>query len=169
MTDEELLQLRRDVQRLLDVEAIHCLKHAYFRCDDTADFEEMASLLHDDFEAHFVGGSYEWKLQGKAAFMEMTRKSFTADVVAQHNGHTPEITVLSDTEATGIWYLHDNFWNLKSRHYTHGTALYRDRYVKENDRWLLRASAYERIYEIVEPIVTEPNFTVRYLARHGTR
>ncbi|CAB1367660.1 nuclear transport factor 2 family protein [Denitratisoma oestradiolicum] len=165
MPHEDLIQLHRDIRRLQDIEEIQRLKHAYFRCDDTANFEEMATLLHEDFEVNFVGGTYEWRLQGKAAFMEMTRKSFTADVVAQHHGHTPEITVLSETEASGIWYLHDNFWNLKSKRYTHGTALYRDRYVKENGRWLLRASAYERIYEIVEPLVTPPNFTVRYLAK----
>lgn len=165
MTEAEFLQLRQDIQRLSDIEKIQRLKHAYFRCNDTANFEEMASLLHDDFEAHYLGGTYEWHLQGKQEFIKAITKSSSPSAVAQHNGHSPEIALLSDSEATGIWYLHDNFWQLRAKVYTHGTALYRDHYVKENGRWLLRASTYERIYEIVEPIVTEPNFTYRYLAK----
>ena len=61
-----LEELRRDVQVLMDIEAIKQLKHAYFRCIDTANFEELAGLFHQDVSVHFIGGSYEWKLQGRA-------------------------------------------------------------------------------------------------------
>ena len=40
--------LRRDIQRLMDMEAIKQLKYAYFRCVDTANLEELATLFHDD-------------------------------------------------------------------------------------------------------------------------
>ena len=40
-------EVRRGVQMLMDMEAIRQLKHAYFRCLDTANFEELADLLHD--------------------------------------------------------------------------------------------------------------------------
>ena len=38
-------ELRGDVQRLMDMEAIKKLKHAYFRCIDTANMEELATLF----------------------------------------------------------------------------------------------------------------------------
>ena len=58
-------ELRRDIQRLMDMEAIRQLKYAYFRCVDTANLEELATLFHEDVSVHFIGGTYEWKVQGK--------------------------------------------------------------------------------------------------------
>ena len=58
-------ELRNDIQRLMDIEAIKQLKHAYFRCVDTANLEELATLFHDDVTVHFRGGNYEWKLQDR--------------------------------------------------------------------------------------------------------
>ena len=46
--------LRKDVQRLMDMEAIRQLKHAYFRCIDSANFEELATLFHEDVSVHFI-------------------------------------------------------------------------------------------------------------------
>jgi len=58
-SDGGIDELRGDIQRLMDIEAIKQLKHAYFRCIDTANLEELATLFHDDVEAHFIGGNYE--------------------------------------------------------------------------------------------------------------
>ena len=41
-------ELREDIQRLMDIEAIRQLKHAYFRCVDTANLEELGTLFHQD-------------------------------------------------------------------------------------------------------------------------
>jgi len=163
-----LEELRRDVQRLMDMEAIRQLKHAYFRCIDTANFEELAGLIHDDVSVHLVGGSYEWRLEGKDAYLGEIRKSFHRHAVGHHNGHQPEIQMLSDTEATGIWYLADHMWVLDAKFYTLGTALYWDRYLKTNGRWQIRETRYRRIYEITRPIETVPDFAVRYLERYGS-
>ncbi|HQR03555.1 MAG: nuclear transport factor 2 family protein [Proteobacteria bacterium] len=166
MSNDDLAQLRRDIQMLKDAEAIRNLKGAYFRCADTSNLTEIATLFHDDVEVKFVGGTYEWDLKGKKAYLEALTQGFNPNVVAQHHGHTPEIHVLNEREATGTWYLYDNFWNLGEGRYTYGTALYRDYYVKENGRWLIRRTAYKRVYEVVEemPKDKEPNFTYRWLA-----
>ncbi len=55
-----LEELRQDIQRLMDMEAIKQLKYAYFGCVDTANLEEVATLFHEDVSVHFVGGTYEW-------------------------------------------------------------------------------------------------------------
>lgn len=149
------------------MEEIRQLKYAYFRGIDTADLDLLAGLMHPDVTVHFIGGGYEWRLAGREQYVQTIAEQFNSHVVAQHNGHHPEIRILGPTEAEGIWYLYDNFYNLRERLYTHGTAFYHDRYEKVDGKWLIKATAYERNYEIVEKMETLPNLTVHYLASHG--
>lgn len=161
-------ELRKDIQRLMDIEAIKQLKHAYFRCVDTANLEELASLIHEDVTVCFKGGSYEWKLDGKQQYLDNIGASFSKESVGHHNGHQPEIQMLSETEATGLWYLADNMWLLKHNSKTFGTALYWDRYEKVEGKWLIKDTQYERIYEMREVLTEAPNLASHYLAVHGT-
>lgn len=159
-------ELRADIQRLMDMEAIRQLKHSYFRCIDTANLEELATLFHEDVLVHFVGGNYEWKLQGKQEYVDSIGASFSNQSVGHHNGHQPEIQMLSEAEATAIWYLADNMWILNHGHFTTGTAIYWDRYVKEDGRWLIRETRYERLYEI-NRLGEKPELASHYLGAHG--
>ena len=167
VTPGGLEELRGDVQRLMDIEAIKQLKHAYFRCIDTANLEELGTLFHDDVTVHFIGGTYEWKVQGRQDYLANIGYSFNKASVSHHNGHQPEIRILSATEATGVWYLADHMWLLNHKAKTHGTALYWDRYVKEDGRWLIRETRYERLYEINEH-VEPPPLSSHYLGAHGS-
>ncbi len=166
-TDGDVEALRRDVQRLMDMEAIRQLKYAYFRCIDTANMEELATLFHEDVHVHFKGGSYEWKLSGRDEYISNVGQAFNSRAVGHHNGHHPEIQVLSDTEATGIWYLADNMWILDHRFFTTGTALYWDRYQKVDGRWLILETRYERVYEINSQLEEPPTLSSHYLGVHG--
>jgi hypothetical protein len=167
VTEGGIDELRRDLQRMMDIEAIRQLKGSYFRCIDTANIEELATIFHEDVSVHFVGGNYEWKLQGRDEYLESIRKSFHNQAIGHHNGHHPEIQILSETEATGIWYLTDNMWMLDASFFTTGTALYWDRYVKEDGRWQIRETRYRRIYEINKAIEENPGFSTHYLATYG--
>ena len=162
-------ELERRVRVLRDIEALKRLKHAYFRCIDTANLAELAQLTHPEVTTSYVGGSYRIELRNREEFLEMIGSSFHAECVARHNGHHPEIEVTSETEATGTWYLHDDFLNLREMIRTEGTAIYRDRYLKVDGRWVISHQSYERIYERVEPITTVPTLTVNTLARVGRR
>jgi len=164
----DLDALQRDVQRLFDIEAIKQLKHAYFRCIDTANFDELETLFHPEISVHFVGGFYEWRCEGREEFMANQRKSFHKRAVGHHNGHQPEIQIQSEREATGLWYLADHMWILEHQFYTTGTALYADRYVKEDGRWWIRETKYRRIYEISRSLEENPPFSAHYLANEGS-
>ncbi|MBP8926060.1 MAG: nuclear transport factor 2 family protein [Pseudomonadales bacterium] len=161
-------ELRRDIQMLMDIEAIRQLKHAYFRCVDTANFTELAELFHDEVTVHFIGGTYEWKLNGKAEYLAAVTQAFNAQAIGHHNGHHPEIQILSETEATGIWYLADNMWQLSSNHFTTGTAIYWDRYRKVDGRWLMIDTRYRRIYELNSQLPETPRPATHYLGAFGT-
>lgn len=169
LQENQLEALARDVRMLKDIEDIKRLKYRYFRCIDTANVDELAGLLTEDVTAHYAGGSYTISLQGRAQLLEMVAGAFHADAVAQHNGHHPEIDLVSETEAKGTWYLHDVFLDFRRMVTTRGTALYRDDYVKVDGQWKIRHTGYERVYEIVEPIESKPNLVAHYLAKHGRK
>lgn len=160
--------LRGAIQLLLDIEAIKRVKHAYFRCIDTGNFEELVALFHPQVSVHFVGGTYEWKLQGRDEYIGSISQAFHTRSVGHHNGHHPEIEILNESEATGIWYLADHMWVLDQGNYTMGTAIYWDRYEKVDGRWLIKDSRYERLYELNERLTEEPRFDSHYLAKCGT-
>jgi hypothetical protein len=161
-------ELRRDIQTLMDIEAIKQLKHAYFRCLDTANFAELSELFHEDVSVHFIGGSYEWKLSGRKEYVDAVSKAFSNQAIGHHNGHQPEIQILSETEATGIWYLADSMWILSGKFFTTGTALYWDRYVKNEGRWTIKETKYRRIYEASQILDENPRLSAHYLGEHGT-
>lgn len=55
---DSLAGIACQLQLLQDIEAIKRLKHAYFRCIDTASLAELEGLLHPEVTTCFVGGSY---------------------------------------------------------------------------------------------------------------
>ena len=159
--------LAHRIQRIEDIEAIKQTKYKYFRCFDTANLEELAETLTEDITLSVVGGVYGFTLEGRDAYLEMVRDGAHAEMVTQHNGHHPEIQILSDSEATGIWYLADNMWILDARYFTTGTALYWDRYRKSDGRWQITETRYERIYEISRMLDEALEPTSHYLGVHG--
>jgi len=167
--DESPRSLRKAIQMLLDIEAIRRVKHAYFRCLDTGNFEEIEQLFHPDVTLHFIGGTYEWKLQGRANYVASLEQSFHTRSVGHHNGHHPEIQILSPDEATGIWYLEDNMWIMSNKNFTTGTAIYWDRYKKVDGKWLIFDTKYERIYELNERTPVDPKFDYHYLGKYGQK
>jgi hypothetical protein len=165
----QLEQLAAQVQQLLDIEQIKQLKYRYFRYFDTADIEAIATVFHPDVTLDVNGGIYRFRIEGRDKYLDMVREGAHADMIMQHNGHHPEIEILSPLEARGVWYLQDNVWEFRRKLHITGAALYRDRYVKMNGAWLIREIHFQRIHEIVEPVREVPNVTFSYLAEHGKR
>ena len=109
----------------------------------------------------------KWKLEGRDEYLGSIQNAFHRESIGHHNGHHPEIQILDENEATGIWYLSDNMWVFNFNFFTTGTAIYWDRYVKRDGRWLIKETRYERIYEINEAIEQRPALSTHYLAHHG--
>lgn len=169
IADDSPRALRDAVQMLLDIEAIKQTKHAYFRCIDTGNFEELETLFHPEVTVHFKGGTYEWKLSGREEYLKSLRQAFHARSVGHHNGHHPEIQILGLTSATGIWYLADHMWVMNYKAYTIGTAIYWDRYEKVDGRWRIRDTRYERVYELNQRLDEDPSFASHYLGKYGAK
>ncbi|MBS0367091.1 MAG: nuclear transport factor 2 family protein [Proteobacteria bacterium] len=152
---------------LVEMENIKRVKYRYLRAMDTGDHGLLARLFTPDVTAHFVGGSYDVSITGRAQLLEYLAASVTADVVINHNCHHPEIDLTGPDTADGLWYLQDWYFNQRDRHLVRGAAFYRDRYRKLDGEWLIAHTGYERVFEIVEDNVAPINFTANMLGKRG--
>ena len=157
------------LQQLSDLEDIKLLKHAYFRCIDTANEAELITLFTDDVNIDLRGGGYRAQLQGKQTMVDFIASAFNSDIIAQHHGHMPEIRFTGPDTAEGTWYLEDRFINPERATDTIGSAIYRDRYVRTDAGWRIAHSEYDRVYEVVMPIDPRQEVTSHLLARTGRK
>ena len=70
--------------------------------------------------------------------------------ISMHMGHTPEITIDSETTATGRWYLEDKLIFTDGKYKDvgiNGGAFYTDKYEKIEGQWYILETGYVRIYE----------------------
>lgn len=155
------------LQQLSDFEDIRTLKHRYFRGIDTADIELLRPLFTEDVEIDYRGGSYRAKLSGRDNMVEFLANSFHAGALAMHHGHMPEITLVGEDTAEGIWYLEDLFILLDAGIKTQGTALYKDVYRREDGEWKIARSEYDRVIEFISPLKSDVNVTAHYLSKVG--
>jgi uncharacterized protein (TIGR02246 family) len=157
------------LQQLSDFEDIRTLKHRYFRCIDTAQADELAELFTEDVQVDYRGGNYRVQLSGRDAMLKFLANAFHSDAAAMHHGHMPELRLTGQDTAEGSWYLEDIFINTTARTRTAGTAIYRDRYKRVDGRWLIAATEYDRVIEVIEPLSPEVQVTHQHLARHGLK
>lgn len=153
--------------RLEDIELIRRLKYSYTRGLDTGDMATVAAVFAEDATVDYRGGTYHFQMTGRDAIVEALTGMFNAQFVGSHTVHMPVIDIISDDEATGTWTLLDYALNLaEGNKTTVGAAIYRDRYVKRDGRWLIAFSDYERVYERVY-IDPAPGLTAHFLAQRG--
>lgn len=145
-----------ELRKLVATEQIKRLKYAYLRTLDLKRWDEMAELFTDDVATDYGDGKYAFA--GKAAVLDFLRRSLgDPGIVSVHQVHHPEISVDDDLEhAVGVFYLQDTVINTgvgpmrgTAGFTLHGTAFYRDAYVKQDGRWRIRHIGYERVYEEV--------------------
>ena len=164
---DEVKVLRGELNRLAIIEAVKRTKYKYWRSFDTADLEGMASVLHEDVILSVEAGVYSMAYEGCDAYVNMVRERAHADMISHHNGHHPEIDVISDDEAIGTWYLYDDLHEFRRGMRLFGTAFYRDRYVRVDGQWKIRYSQFHRIYEIKEELPPREAVVTSYLETHA--
>jgi hypothetical protein len=140
----------RTLEDLLDIHAIHQLKHRYLRCLDQKAWEELETCFTEDATASYGGGAIE--LEGREAILRFLTESMgSTGMLTSHRGTQPEIELTSPGEATGTWALEDVVIHQDFGVTIHGASFYADRYVKVDGRWLIRSTGYKRTYEEIWP------------------
>jgi ketosteroid isomerase-like protein len=140
-TDDPTAQL---VQKLWDIEQIKQLKARYFRLIDTKDWEAWRDLFTDDC-LHHLPQEANRPPTPNADYLEQVPQ-FLAGAMTVHHGHMPEITILSDTEAEGIWSMFDYVLMPGKPEGIKGYGHYEETYRKGADgRWRISSKRNTRI------------------------
>jgi len=125
-----------------DLEAIRMLKARYCRTMDTKDWAAMRGLFADDVTIDTVesGGTV---ITGADAFMAFLVEAI-GDVLTVHHCHTPEIQLVSGTEASGVWAMEDML-RFPDGSEMHGYGHYHETYQKLDGSWRIASSTLTRL------------------------
>jgi hypothetical protein len=124
--------------QLVDLEAIKQLKARYFRALDTKDAVQLRRVFGDDCRFEGTSRRFAGPDEFVAGIGDHLRGAITV-----HHGHGPEIRLLGDDQARGVWAF-NNYVDWPgtgdgARSYGH----YEDNYTRRGDEWtisLLRLS-----------------------------
>lgn len=130
---------------LVEIEAIKRLKYKYLRCVDTKNWDGLAECFVEDAESSFSSGAYSY--DNREAIINFLKEGLPVTRLSMHQGHQPEIELISDTTATGTWALEDYLIDTEGNWSMHGAAFYRDEYVKIDGEWKIKSTGYDRIFE----------------------
>jgi hypothetical protein len=156
-----------EIEKLIAIEEIKQLKGRYFRGMDTKNWTLFRSLFTEDVEIDTseaftpldhagepiernlpaVPPNSALKITGLDAFMELQHVHLD-NVSTVHHGHMPEITLLSDTQATGVWAMEDKLrWpdGGGALRTMHGYGHYHERYIRTDDGWRIRSLKLTRL------------------------
>jgi hypothetical protein len=155
-----------EIERLTAIEEIKTVKARYFRCLDTKDWlgyqavfapdavldTREALSVRDPITGQFDRAPQTEELpNGCVAVAAYVRKS-VEPFITVHHGHMPEIEILSDTQARGIWSMEDRLWLRDPT--SHGEAPfnmlrgfghYHETYEKVGGRWLIKTLKLTRL------------------------
>lgn len=149
MTLEERIEaLEKEIQKLNDIEAIKQLKAKYFRCLDGKLWDELETTLSPNIETSYSDGKLVF--HSPKEITEYLAAAMPKEEISMHMGHTPEITIDSETTATGRWYLEDNLIFTDGKYKNvgiNGGAFYTDKYEKIDGQWFIKETGYVRIFE----------------------
>ena len=140
------------MNELLEIERIKQLKGRYFRYLDGNEWQAMADeVFTEDAQGRYSDGDLSF--DGRDAIIGFLSKFMDGpNLLTMHTGHHPEISLTSDTTATGIWYLHDVVIVPAIKRITHGNGIYHDEYRKVDGEWRVSLTGYQRLFEIQDAL-----------------
>ena len=138
------MNIEKEVQRLMDIEAIKDLKNRYARmCNDNHNYELVDTIFSPDVRWECSPDDPWGSAVGREAFIELF-KGFQKQMDGRCLGHNitnPIITFDDDTHAHGHWHL---FGAFKSGEESKGAGVgfleqgyYDDDYVKIDGKWYI--------------------------------
>jgi acetyl esterase/lipase len=137
---------RNDADALAAIESIRQLKARYFRLMDTKQWDAMAAVFARNARLFDEESQTGWT--GRDAIAAgLARVLAKARTV--HQGHMPEIELLSDTEARGVWSMND--WVDTPEFTLDGWGHYHERYVFEDGAWRIADERISRLRVVRTP------------------
>ena len=155
-----------DLSRLVAIEDIKTLKARYFRGVDTKDWALLDDVMAEDIVVDYRGTATDPAtginyapdatgdtIQGRALVIDGLKKSLDS-IVSAHQGYMPEIEILSDTEARGVWAMFDalRFPAGAPISALSGFGHYHETYQKIDGRWRIKTLRLPRLRVDVVPV-----------------
>jgi len=138
-----------DLERLIAIEEIKRLKARYFYGIDNKDWELWRREVWAP-DCQLIVGEMGAAVSGRDEMIAWVAEQ-SADQVSVHHGHMPDIAILSDNEARGVWAMEDLIWRSKEHaeiagaSYIHGWGHYRETYVKLAEGWRIQTTELTRL------------------------
>ncbi|MCZ4653892.1 nuclear transport factor 2 family protein [Gordonia amicalis] len=146
----------RRLDELAHIEAIKQLKHRYWRSCDAKDVNGFRSCFIARGARIDYGplGTFDDAEPMATIFEQVALHKVDGQYVIfdMHHGHHPDITLTSETTATGRWTLKFRQVNLLDRTETVMTGEYDDEYVVEDDEWKMSASKLTERWSLRRPL-----------------
>jgi len=128
------------MQAFWDYKAITELRARYFRCVDTFDMDGWLSVFTADAVLEFdltisgpgLAEPERYRIEGTQAITEFWTSNGDRQQ-SVHHGHMPEIELISDSEARGVWAMEDIVEFSDST--LHGFGHYHETYRKQDGHW----------------------------------
>ena len=133
-------------QELSAIEQIKRLKASYFRCMDTKDWDGFQAVFAPDATMDTTQEAPDIDVvQGNENIRRFVEGA-VGPVLTVHHGHMPEIEIVSDSQATGIWALFD-LLRFKAGPITEIAAYghYYETYEKAEGEWRIKAIRLTRL------------------------
>jgi len=135
-------------ERVLAIEEIKKVFAERLRIMDTKHWALYGSVHTEDVVSDSFGARVDDDVSersGGVVGRESLRKAIESvldgpvPVTSVHHGHTPEITLTSQTTASGIWAMEDMLWwtNGPVEEHLHGYGHYHEEYRKVDGVWLI--------------------------------
>jgi hypothetical protein len=162
-TDAAALALR--LQALEDLNAIKDLKARYLRACDRKQPDQMRDC--------FVAQGALIEADGFPAFNDREGwvQLFTElavnnpNIMDMHHGQNPQIALTGPDSASGVWDLHFCQINLKERTVVNMAGEYRDQYVRQDGRWLIKSSSFRQTSFLMRKVGEDGGETVLALGK----
>jgi SnoaL-like domain len=135
----ELEDLRRRVQRLEDLEAIRALKARYLNACDAQDPQTAKNCFAAG--AVLIDMGHVGVFHDREAFAALyTAAGCQPFILDMHHGANPQIEIVDDTRARGVWALEYRNINTQEKTVTFVSLVYHDEYLKQDGEWKISRS-----------------------------
>ncbi len=136
------MELEARIARLEAIEAIQQLKHRYFRACDT----KQLDLMRDCFVAGPMTIDYGaiGTFDDRDALVSLFEKiGCHPHMIEMHHGQNPEITIVDNNHASGIWGLFYYLINTQDNTLTQLGGFYHDEYRYDDGQWRISATVFK--------------------------
>jgi hypothetical protein len=158
-------ELEQRLRALEDINAIKDLKARYLRACDRKQPADMRDCFIPHGAVIEAEGfpSFNDREGWVQVFTELAVNN--PNILDMHHGQNPQIVLTGADTAQGVWDLHFCQINMKERTVVNMAGEYRDEYVRQGGRWLIKSSRFRQTSFLMRKVDEAGQATVLALGK----